>query len=211
MCIRTEWGGTCVKRLWRRRGRAGWEPDGSVGVAVSGAITRGRVGLPTHTAEPTWNVDLIFWIFLGTSATPWGWEANEKASVCKHILKAGAALISWESWRDLASPQDMIVTSLLLSHRTCVARNRQSSNVSRILELSREQPSEESCLLRALHVTLRQMDVSGCVFCHVACTRVTIFPAGREVRQRIVGRVSSFGWRDVEDDTEGEEGRFCLA
>lgn len=64
-----------------------------------------------------------------------------------------------------------MVTSLLLSHRTCVARNRQSSNVSRILELSLEQPSEEPCLLRALHVTLRQMGVSGCVFCHVTCTR----------------------------------------
>lgn len=66
--------------------------------------------------------------------------------------------------------------------------------------------SEDSCLVRALHVTLRQIYVSWFIFCHVAHARELLSPGSREALWMSVGRAADFEWRDI----EGEEGSFCL-
>ena len=53
-------GGYSYEKIMGEEGE-GWERTRwQWWVALSGAITPGRVGLSTHTAETTWNVDLIF-------------------------------------------------------------------------------------------------------------------------------------------------------
>ena len=112
---------------------------------VVGWDSVGPLSMEVWVSPPTRQRPHGMWIwyfdfFLGNSAIKWGWEASEKASACRHILKAEAALISWEIRHDLALPQCMTVTSLLHSHRTYVARGSRLSSVSRVLELSLEQP-----------------------------------------------------------------------
>lgn len=178
-------GGTPMKRLWGG-GRLGENPDGSSGWHSVRPSPLDDVGLSTHTAETTWNVDLIFWIFAEPQQFHEAGKPVEKASVCRHILKAGAALISWESWCDLASPQDTDSHQPVYSLDLC---GQEQPIWPCLQNLGRVRPGAarwRSMPLWELHVTLRQrMLVALCSV--MSCTRVTVFQEEAEVLQRIAG------------------------